>query len=97
MDLIDYGGPSTARGRARYIFHIRDHKSKFSWAYPLLKKDSHVIGQKLHELFCLVGPPVILQSDDGGEFKSDQMVRVEWNNAFKIVTKSYYVESWAEA
>lgn len=75
MDLIDYGGPRTARNSPRYIFHIRDHKSKFSWAYPLLNKDSRTIGQKLHELFCVFGPPVVLQSDNGGEFKSREMVR----------------------
>ncbi|KAJ8652802.1 hypothetical protein O0I10_011541 [Lichtheimia ornata] len=73
MDLIDYGGNETPDGLPRYILHIKDHRSKFSWAYSLLRKESSVVGKKLHDLFCLVGPPIFLQSDNGGEFTAQAM------------------------
>lgn len=80
MDLIDYGGSDTRDGLPRYILHIKDHRSKFSWAYSLLRKESSDVGKKLHDLFCLVGPPIFLQSDNGGEFTAQAMVIMPMND-----------------
>jgi hypothetical protein len=55
----------------RYILHARDHFSRFSWAKPLKTKESAIIASILYEIFCQFGPPLILQSDNGGEFTSN--------------------------
>lgn len=77
MDLIDFGGTRTRKGQMRYILHIKDHRTKYGWAYPLPSKSAWRVGKRLHELFCQVGPPKELQSDNGGEFKDVKMVREE--------------------
>lgn len=74
MDLIDYGGGGTPEGDFRYILHVRDHRTKYSWAYPLPSKEAYPVGKKLHSLFCQVGPPDELQSDNGREFTAGGMV-----------------------
>lgn len=78
MDLIDYGGNRTRSGDLRYILHLRDHRTKYSWAYALPSKRAADVGEKLHDLFCQVGPPKELQSDNGGEFTAIDMVSIEW-------------------
>ena len=52
----------------KWIFHMRDHFSKFSWAYPLVSKHASEVAEKLVDIFSLFGPPKILQSDNGKEF-----------------------------
>ncbi|KAJ8651777.1 hypothetical protein O0I10_012654 [Lichtheimia ornata] len=74
MDLIDYGGSRTPTGEMRYILHVKDHRTKYGWAYPLPSKEAYHVGERLHELFCQVGPPKELQSDNGGEFKDVKML-----------------------
>ena len=74
MDLIDYGTATTPKDQMRYILNIMDHRTKYMWAYPLKSKKADTVGMRLHELFCQVGPPEELQSDNGGEFKDAKMV-----------------------
>lgn len=74
MDLIDFKGKDTANGDMRYILHIKDHRTKYSWAYPLPTKEASGVGSKLHSLFYEVGPPDELQSDNSKEFTADDMV-----------------------
>ena len=66
MDLIDFS--SRPDGDYRYILHVRDHFSKYSWAYPLTSKRASEVAEKIVELFCMFGPAKILQSDNGREF-----------------------------
>ena len=69
MDLIDMN--SCPDNNFKYILHVRDHFSRYSWAKPLESKESVVIAGVLYDIFCQFGPPIILQSDNGGEFTSD--------------------------
>ncbi|KAJ8651576.1 hypothetical protein O0I10_012851 [Lichtheimia ornata] len=64
MDLVDFGGKTTPTGDMRYILHVKDHRTKYSWAYPLPYKLASEVCKKLHALFCEVGPPDELQSDN---------------------------------
>ena len=66
MDLIDFS--SRPDGDYRYILHVRDHFSKYSWAFPLTSKRASEVAEKIVELFCTFGPAKILQSDNGREF-----------------------------
>jgi transposase InsO family protein len=66
MDLIDLR--SIRDGEFQWILHIKDHFSKFSWAYPLCSKEAQSVAEKLLQQFYLFGVPKILQSDNGKEF-----------------------------
>ena len=66
IDLIDM--TSRPDQDFKWILHMRDHFSKFSWAYPLKSKRALEVADKLVETFYLFGAPKILQSDNGKEF-----------------------------
>ena len=66
VDLIDMSSRSDQD--FKWIFHMRDHFSKFSWAYPLVSKRASRVAERLVDIFSLFGPPKILQSDNGKEF-----------------------------
>ena len=69
MDLVDMN--HCPDNNFKYILHVRDHFSRYSWAKPLESKESIVIAGILYEIFCQFGPPIILQSDNGKEFTSN--------------------------
>ncbi|CAH1264333.1 KRBA2 [Branchiostoma lanceolatum] len=66
MDLIDM--TSRPDEDYKWILHMRDHFSKFSWTHPLTSKRASEVAEKLMQTFCLFGSPHILQSDNGKEF-----------------------------
>ena len=66
VDLIDMS--SQPDGDYKWILHARDHFSKYSWIFPLTSKRAAEVAEKLTTLFCMFGPPKILQSDNGREF-----------------------------
>ncbi|CAF3273316.1 unnamed protein product [Rotaria socialis] len=66
MDLIDMR--SRPDGKFKWILHVKDHFTKFSWAYPLETKEAEPVAEKLLQQFYAFGAPHILQSDNGKEF-----------------------------
>lgn len=52
----------------RYIFHIRDHFTRFSYAESSSSKSAEDAAISLFNFCLLYGPPAILHSDNGGEF-----------------------------
>lgn len=66
MDLIDF--TSVPDGDYLWILHMRDHYSKFSWAFPLKSKRAAGVAECFKNTFSLFGAPRILQSDNGKEF-----------------------------
>ncbi len=84
MDLIDFRGLPDEN--FKYILHIKDHFTRFSWAYPLSSKETDAVALKLFELFTEIGPPTILQSDNGREFTSKVIKNLSnlWSN-LKII------------
>jgi hypothetical protein len=69
MDLIDMN--QCPDDNFKYILHIRDHFTRYSWAKPLMTKEPVVIAGILYEIFCQFGSPIILQSDNGREFTAN--------------------------
>ena len=63
IDLIDM--TSRPDQDFKWILHIRDHFSKFSWAYPLKSKRALEVADNLVNTFHLFGAAKILQSDNG--------------------------------
>ena len=65
-DLIDM--ISRPDGEMKWILHVRDHSTKYSWTFPLTSKRAVEVAEKLTTVFCMFGPPRILQSNNGREF-----------------------------
>ena len=59
MDLIDF--TSIPDGPMKWILHMRDHFTKFSWVHPLPSKEAAGVAAKLKTSFCMFGSPEILQ------------------------------------
>ena len=56
-------------GEFKYICHVRDHFTRFSWARALTSKRAIEVAAYLFDLFHFIGSsPTILQSDNGKEF-----------------------------
>ena len=66
IDLIDI--TSRPDQDFKWIFHMRNHFSKFSLAYPLRSKCALEVANNLVNTFHLFGAPKILQSNNGKEF-----------------------------
>ena len=67
IDLIDMRGDSD--GEFKWICHLRDHFSKYSVACPMPSKTSEEVVKVVLTWIMHLGPPKILQSDNGTEFK----------------------------
>ncbi|CAG8667591.1 4841_t:CDS:1, partial [Diversispora eburnea] len=53
----------------KYVCHVRDHFTRFSWAQALTSKRPIEVVSFLFDLFHSIGSsPTILQSDNGKEF-----------------------------
>ncbi|MDO9014860.1 MAG: hypothetical protein Q7U84_08820, partial [Polynucleobacter sp.] len=52
----------------RYVCTYKDHASRFTVAAPLVTKTAAEVAKRLQEFWMILGPPQILQSDNGGEF-----------------------------
>ena len=74
IDLIDFWKlPCTCNATHKWVLHITDHFSKFTWLYPLHSKETEEVVEVLEKQFYLFSFPTILQSDNGREFKSKKM------------------------
>lgn len=75
IDLIDMRADPDKE--YHWILHIRDHFSKFSSAYPLRKKESTQVADRLMMWIGQFGPPKILHCDNGSEFKGALLTLVK--------------------
>ncbi|CAF4580555.1 unnamed protein product [Rotaria socialis] len=66
IDLVDMR--SVEYNGFKWIFHAKDHFSKYSWLDPLPSKEAINVAETLKSSFYQFGPPRILQSDNGREF-----------------------------
>lgn len=51
--------------------HYQDHLTKLSVLRALESKRAEEVAKNLYEIFCLITPPCILQSDNGREFTAN--------------------------
>ena len=77
IDLIDY--QSMPDGLFHYVLVYQDHGIKFCQLRPLRNHTHTQVALELINIFCIFGPPSILQADNGKEFshgatKSRQVV-----------------------
>ena len=66
IDLIDM--QSMPDGPFNWIINYTDHGIKLTLLGALCKKECRGVAWHLFQLFCLIGPPAILQADNGREF-----------------------------
>ncbi len=66
VDLIDMR--SSEYNGFKWIFHAKDHFSKYSWLFPMTSKEAVNVANLLQSIFYQFGPPEILQSNNGREF-----------------------------
>jgi hypothetical protein len=66
VDLIDF--QSMADGEFHFLLNYIDHGMKFLFSIPIVCKHASCIAYALFQIFTLIGPPMILQSDNGSEF-----------------------------
>ena len=58
-------------GEYKYIYHVRDYFTRFSWARCLTSKRASEVAVFLYDIFTVFGAPIILQSNNGKEFTAD--------------------------
>lgn len=71
IDLIDMVKNAVKwKGKVyKYILTVQDIFSRYLWLRPLERKTSMHIARELRDLYTEIGPPRLIQSDNGGEFK----------------------------
>jgi hypothetical protein len=55
-------------GAFKWIINYTDHWIKLTHLFSLCSKECRGVAWHLLNLFCFIGPPAILQLDNGGEF-----------------------------
>ncbi len=71
VDLIDF--QSMPDGIFKFLLNYIDHGIKYLISIPIVAKRASCIAHALLTIFTLIGPPKILQSDNGGEFAQSAM------------------------
>ena len=62
----------------------QDHLTKFVMLRPLRRKSAQEVVDNLLDVFCLLGPPHILQSDNGGNLKTSILQPLFENNGLNV-------------
>ena len=68
IDLVDM--QSLPDGEYKWVLNCQDHLTKFCHLRPLKKKCMKEVAWELYLIFCRCGAPIILQSDNGKEFRN---------------------------
>ena len=74
VDLIDFRDMSEQHNMSesgvpyKWLLVYQDHFTKYILLRPLKHKSAVEVADTLEDYFCELGPPHILQSDNGGEF-----------------------------
>jgi hypothetical protein len=70
IDLIDFQYLHEYNGPFRWLLNCQDHAGKFIATRALTKKTVKEVAHALLDIFTTIGPPAILQSDNGREFSN---------------------------
>ena len=68
VDLIDYQYLGGDNKPFNWLLTYQDHALKFLATAPLARKTPKDVAMALLEIFSTIGPPTVLQSDNGREF-----------------------------
>ena len=73
IDLVDM--QSCPDGKFKWVLNAQDHLTKYCHLRPLESKEAVGVAKELYLIFSQFGCPIILQSDNGKEFRN-KVVRV---------------------
>jgi hypothetical protein len=62
-----------------FLLNYLGHGVKFLFSIPLNRKQASCITVALLKIFTIIGPPMILQSDNGKEFSCTAMTQGEYH------------------
>ncbi|CAF2185727.1 unnamed protein product [Rotaria magnacalcarata] len=84
VDLIDMH--SVEHNGFKFIIHVKNHFTKFSWLFALPSKEANNVATHLRNIFYTFGPPKILQSDNGKECVAKIILELKstWSNLIII-------------
>ena len=68
VDLIDM--QSQPDGDKKFILNNQDHLTKFIVLKALRSKRAEEVAYDVHDVFCFLGAPHTVQSDNGREFSN---------------------------
>jgi hypothetical protein len=90
IDLIDF--QSMPDGSFHFLLNYIDHGVKFLFSIPIVPKTASSIAIALLQIFTIIGPPMILQSDNGAEFHgaamNDRQRKLHWNGTLVSLTNN---------
>ena len=96
IDLIDLQNTPEINRPYNFLMVYQDHLTKFVMLRPLRRKLAQEVVDNLLDVFCLLGPPHILQSDNGREFKNINLatfIREQWPECKVIHGKARHPQS----
>jgi zinc finger BED domain-containing protein 5/7/8/9 len=78
IDLIDFR--TLPDGEYKWILNAQDHCTKACWLKALTNKTAIEVARALIDIFGIFGAPLILQSDNGKEFRNSlvESLKVLW-------------------
>ncbi|KAI3620135.1 hypothetical protein CBS9595_002102 [Malassezia furfur] len=74
VDMIDMRREPD--GEYQWILHIKDHFSRFCMLYPLKQGTQGEVVRYLLEWMAMLGPPAVLQMDNGEAFVNEAIARI---------------------
>ena len=101
LDLMDFQKDAVKyKGKTyKYILSIMDVFSRFLWLKPLPTKTSASVANVLKEIFDEYGPALIIQMDNGMEFRGEVSFLCKKYAVKEIRSRPYHHirEKWREA
>jgi len=93
VDLIDM--QTCPDGDYKYILNYQDHLTKFVILRPVQTKTAEEVAHILLDIFCILGAPLVLQSDNGRDFASRiiEEVKVIWPKLLIVHGKPWHSQS----
>lgn len=79
--------------RFGYILSVMDDFSRYLWLRPLCSKNSETTAQQLVDIYHEHGPPRIVQSDNGKEFKGSVKTMLRMLKVKTVNSRPYRPQS----
>ena len=96
VDLIDMQASRAMNESYNFLLVYQDHLTKFIVPRPLKRKTAAEVTSILLDILCLIGPPHILLSDNGKEFKNinwAKRIRELWPGCKTVNGRSRHPQS----
>ena len=95
IDLVDMSSMTVEINseKYKYILSILDVFTRFLWLRPLTSKSANSVAESLQSIYSEFGPPKIIQSDQGTEFKGAVITLCKKMNIKVIRSGSYHPQS----